>query len=57
MVAKLISQVKKNLQKINTKIHHPIFMNNLVNTIDHIKKEKKTKIKKRGTRGKSQGTC
>ena len=53
-VAKLISQVERNIKKINAKIDHPISMKDLVKTIDHIKKEKKTKIKKRETKGRAK---
>ena len=47
-----ISHVEKNIKKFNTKIDHPISMK--VKTIDHIKKEKKTKIKKRETKGRAK---
>ena len=52
-IAKLISRLEKELKRINAKIDHPIFMKNLVNTIDHIKKEKKIK-NKREIRGKAK---
>ena len=38
--------MEKDLKRINAKINHPIYMKNLINTIDHIKKEKKTKNKR-----------
>ena len=52
-MVKLISQVEENIKKINTKIDQRISMKDLIKTIDRIKKEKKTKIK-REIRGRAK---
>ena len=50
----LLPKLEKNKKRINAKVDHPISIENVVNRIDHIKKEKKTKIKKREARGRAK---
>ena len=53
-IVKLISRLEKDIKRINAKIDHPIIIKDLVNTIDHIKKEKKKTKKKRETKGRAK---
>ena len=53
-ITKFFSKLEKNMKMINTKVDHHISIEDLINTIDHIKNEKKTKIKKRETRGRAK---
>ena len=56
-MAKLFSKIEKNMKRINARIDDPIFIEDLVNTIDLIKKEKKTKNKSETRRRDKAFAC
>ena len=53
-MAKLMAQIEKNIKKINTMVDHPISLRALVKTMDHVKKEKMKKMKRRETRSRAK---